>query len=90
MLVTKKEDLLKNLKLLLQHFVKIKVFTAFHVDKASIQYGKFLKNDMKLVSKDDDIDRLDDFFFTKLDVEKKYLELSKVIIRQGDIERGFS
>ena len=51
---------------------------------------------MKLLNKNDDIDRLDDFFFTKLDVEKKYSELSKVIIiltlshGQADIERGFS
>ena len=52
---------------------------------------------MKLVNKDDDIDRLDDFFFTKLDVGKKYPELSKVVIiiltlshGQADIERGFS
>ena len=30
---------------------------------------------MKLVSKDDDIDRLDDFFFTKLDIGKKYPDI---------------
>ena len=49
------------------------------------------------MNKDDDIDRLNDFFFTKLDVGKKYPELAKVIIiiltlshRQADIERGFS
>ena len=47
-------------------FVKIKVFTASHADKASIQYGEFLKNDLKLVNKDDDTDLLDDFFITKL------------------------
>ena len=54
---------------------------------------------MKLLNKNDDIDRLDDFFFTKLDVEKKYPELSKVIIiiiiltlshGRADTERGFS
>ena len=95
-IVTKQEDLLKNLKLF-QHFVKIKVLTASHADKASIQYGEFLKNDVKLVNIDDDIDCLDDFFFTKLDVTKKYPELSKVIIiilnlshTQADIERGIS
>ena len=52
---------------------------------------------MKLLNKNDDIDRLDDFFFTKLDVEKKYPELSKVIIiiiltlshGRADTERGF-
>ena len=94
--VTKKEDLRKNLKLLLQHFVKIKVLTTSHADKASFQYGEFLKNDMKLVNTDDYTDRLDDFFFTKLDVGKKYLELSKFIIiiltlshGQAEIERGF-
>ena len=70
--LTKKEDL-KNLKLLLQRFNKIKVLTASHADKASIQYGECFKNNMKLVNKDDDIDRLDDFFFIKLDVGKKYL-----------------
>ena len=50
---------------------------------------------MKLLNKDDDIDRLDDF--TKLYVGKKYPELSKVIIiilthshEQVDIKRGFS
>ena len=91
-------DLLKDLKFLLQHFVKIKFLTASHADKASIQCGEFLKNDMKLVNKDDDIDRVDDFFFIKLDVGKKYPELSKVIIiiiltlsyGQANIERGFS
>ena len=53
---------------------------------------------MKLLNKNDDVDRLDDFFFTKLDVEKKYPELSKVIIiiiltlshGRADTERGFS
>ena len=52
---------------------------------------------MNLVKKDDDINRLDDFFFTKLDIGKKYPELPKVIIiiltfnhGQADIERGFS
>ena len=35
---------------------------------------------MKLVNRDDNIDRLDDFFFTNLDVGKKYLELSKINI----------
>ena len=55
----------------------------------------FYKNYIKLVNKDDDIDRLDDFFFTKLNVGKKYPELSKVIIivilshGQADTERGF-
>ena len=55
----------------------------------------FYKNYIKLVNKDDDIDRLDDFFFTKLNVGKKYPELSKVIIivilshEQADTERGF-
>ena len=51
---------------------------------------------MKLVNKDHDIDRLDEFFFIKLDVGKIYPELSKVIIviltlshGQADIERGF-
>ena len=51
---------------------------------------------MKLLNKDDDIDRLDDF--TKLYVGKKYPELSKVMIiiiltlshEQVDIKRGFS
>ena len=52
------------------------VLTASHADKPSIQYGEFLKNDIKLVNKDDDIDHLDDFFFTKLNVGKKYLDLS--------------
>ena len=77
--------------------MKIKALTASHADKASIQYGEFPKNDMKLGNKDDDIDRLDDFFFTELDVGKKYPELSKFIIiiltlshGQADIERGFS
>ena len=56
--VTKKEDIRRNLKIILQHFVKIKVLTTSHVDNASIQYGEFLKNDMKLVNKDHDIDRL--------------------------------
>ena len=49
---------------------------------------------MKLVNKDDDIDRLDDFFLAKLDVEKEYPELSEVIIiiltlshGQADTER---
>ena len=94
--VRKEEDLLQSLKLLLQHFVKIKVLTT-HADKASIQYVEFLKNDIKLVDKDDGIDCLDDFFLTKLDVGKKYSKLSKVIIiilthsyEQADIERGFS
>ena len=55
----------------------------------------FYKNYIKLVNKDDDIDRLDDFFFTKLNVGKKYPELSKVIIiiilshGQADTEREF-
>ena len=53
-IVTKKEDLLKNLKFLLQYSVKFKAFSASHADKASIQYREFLKNDMKLVKKDDD------------------------------------
>ena len=51
---------------------------------------------MKLVNKDNDIDRLDDFFLAKLDVEKEYPELSEVIIiiltlshGQADTERGF-
>ena len=35
---------------------------------------------MKLVNKDDGIACLDDFFFTKLDVRKKYPKLSKIII----------
>ena len=35
---------------------------------------------MKLVNKDDNADRLYDFFFRKLDDGKKYLELSKVLI----------
>ena len=52
---------------------------------------------MKLVNKDDDIDGLDDFFFTKVAVRKKCPELSEVIIfiltlshEQADIEKGFS
>ena len=92
------EDLLRNLKIILQHFLKIKVLTTSHADNASIQHGEFLKNDMKLVKKDHDINHgINDFFFTKLDVGKKYRELSKVIIMnltfshgQADIERGFS
>ena len=43
------EDLLRNLKIILQHFLKIKVLTTSHADNASIQHGEFLKNDMKLV-----------------------------------------
>ena len=75
------EDLLRNLKIILQHFLKIKVLTTSHADNASIQHGEFLKNDMKLVKKDHDINHgINDFFFTKLDVGKKYRELSKVII----------
>ena len=35
---------------------------------------------MKLVNKDDNINRLDHFYFTKLDVGKKYPELTKVAI----------
>ena len=92
-----KEDLLKHLKRLQQHFVKIKVLTASHADKAFIQCGVFRKNDMKLVNKDDDINRLDDFYFTKLDVGKKYPELTNVAIiiltlshGQAYIERRFS
>ena len=49
------------------------------------------------MNKDDDIDRPDDFFFTKLDVRKKYPELPEVIIiiltlsqEQADTEKGFS
>ena len=91
-----KEDL-KNLKHLQQHFFKIKVLTASHADKASIQCGEFLKNDMKLVNKDDNINRLDDFYFTKLNVGKKYPELTNVAIiiltlshGQAYIERRFS
>ena len=51
---------------------------------------------MKLVNKDDDVDHLDDLFFTKLDVGEKYPELSRVIIiltlshGQAAIDRGFS
>ena len=52
---------------------------------------------MKLVNKDHDIDGLDDFYFTKFDVGKKYSELSKVIViiltishGQTDIQKGFS
>ena len=52
---------------------------------------------MKLVNKDDDIDGLDDFFFTKVAVGKKCPELSEVIIfiltlshEQADIGKGFS
>ena len=52
---------------------------------------------MKLVNKDHDIDGLDDFFFTKFDVGKKYSEISKVIAiiltishEQTDIQKGFS
>ena len=50
------DDIIQYLKLLLQYFLKIKVFTASHTDKASVQYGEFLKIDMKLVNKDDEID----------------------------------
>ena len=92
--VTKKEDLLKNLKLL-QHIVKIKFLTVSHADKASIQYGDFLKNDMKLVNEDDDIDRLDDFFSQSWMLEKNIqnspkllssfslLVMDKLILREG-------
>ena len=52
---------------------------------------------MKLVNKDDNINRLDDFYFTKLDVGKKYPELTNVAIiiltlshGQAYIERRFS
>ena len=53
---------------------------------------------MNLAKKDDDINCLNDFFFTKLDIGKKSPELPKVIIiiiltfshGQADIERGFS
>ena len=76
-----KEDLLKKSKLLLQHFIKINFLTAFHADQASIQYGEFLKNDMKLVNKDNDIDCLDNFF-TKLDVGKKCRTLNYLLIIQ--------
>ena len=91
------DDIIQYLKLLLQYFLKIKVLTASHTDKASVQYGEFLKIDMKLVNKDDEIDPLDDFFFTKLRVGKKYPELSKIVVitltlkyGQADIARGFS
>ena len=91
------EDLLKKFKAFSATFCQNQVLTVSHTDKASIQCGEFLKNDIKLVNKDDDIDRLDDFFFTKLDVGKKYPEQSKVIIIililshvQTDNERGFS
>ena len=67
--MTKKEDLPRNLKIILKHFVKIKFPTTSNDDNASIQYGEFLKNNMKLVNKDHDIDCLDDFFFTKLEVD---------------------
>ena len=77
---TKKDDLHRNRKLPLQHFVKVKVLTASHADKASIQYGEFLKNGTKLVNKNDDIDHQDDLLFTKLNVGKKYRELSKVLL----------
>ena len=35
---------------------------------------------MKLANKDHDIDGLDDFFFKKFDVGKKYSEFTKIII----------
>ena len=34
---------------------------------------------MKLANKDHDIDGLDDFFFKKLDVGKKYSEFTKLL-----------
>ena len=48
---------------------------------------------MKLANKDHDIDGVDDFFFKKFDVGKKYSEFSKIIIvadGQTDIRKWIS
>ena len=65
-----KEDILKKFKPLLQHFVSLKLQNPSHADKVFNQYKEFLKNDMKMVNKDDDIGQLDYFFFKKLKVSK--------------------
>ena len=71
----------QRLKLLLQHFVSVKVISGNNIaDKAFEQYA-LMKDDMEIVDIDlSKLGRLDDFYFKQLKAGKKYPELASVIM----------
>ena len=71
----------QRLKLLLQHFVSVKVISGNNIaDKAFEQYA-LMKDDMEIVDIDlSTLGRLDDFYFKQLKAGKKYPELASVIM----------
>ena len=93
------EYLKKYMDLLLEYLVSLKIVKADNCDKISAQY-KCLRTDIRTSSIDlDDFPetRLDDFFYQKMLIHKKYPHLSEVVslvltLSHGnsDVERGFS
>ena len=71
----------QRLKLLLQHFVSVKVISGNNIaDKAFEQYA-LMKDDMETADIElSKLGRLDDFYFKQLKVGKKYPELASVIM----------
>ena len=94
------EVLRSQFKVLLTHFIKLKVMPASDIDKSMSQFSDFIGHQLKLNDKFRNFDRnkvrLDDFFFNLIGVQKyyKFAFIIKVILTishgQAAIERRFS
>ena len=95
-------DLIKKVKSLVSHLIKLEWIDAQYGDKVVSQYRLFLQNEAKLHHKtfksfNRSENHLDEFFFSKCVVHKIYKELSSVITiilalshGQAAVERSFS
>ena len=89
----------KYLGLLLEHLVSLKIIKGANCDQLRAQYQS-LQSDVETASIDlEDFPqtRLDDFFYKKMSIHRKYPELSEVVALiltlshgNSDVERGFS
>ena len=95
------EVLRSQFKVLLTHFIKLKIMPASDGDKSMSQFSDFIGHELKLNDDkfrnfDRNKVRLDDFFFNIIGVQKydKFAFIIKVILTvshgQAAIERGFS
>ena len=94
--------LIKKMKALLSHMIHLKVYEESFSDKVLNQYRDFLDNELKInLQKFKDFKKEDtlivDFFFSIIQIDKKYTELSdmvKIILTlshgQAAVERSFS
>lgn len=95
------EQLQSMIKSLLGHFLKLKLIAANFADNVMIQHNDLLRHELKLyndkfIGFDKKKDRLDNFFFNVIGIQK-YEQLAfvvKVILTlshgQASVERGFS